>query len=1054
MRGTVGTLVVGLLLAAPVARAAGVDQALLGGMAWRELGPFRGGWATSVAGVPNEPDRFYFGGADGGVWRTDDAGRTWQAEFQHGPAGSIGAIAVAPSDPRIIYIGTGQVAPRYDVAAGAGVFRSDDGGRSWHEAGLSDTRHIGRIWVDPTNPEIVMVAAQGQFFGHGTARGVYRSTDGGRSWTRVLYINDTTGVVDLVADPHNPKLMFAAAWDAQQYPWQSYFTPVAGPGSGIYRSDDGGLHWQRLSGHGLPAGSLGRISLAATDTAAGARIYAVIDGGGDDKKSGLYRSDDGGGTWRRVNPGEAFTNYYASRITVAPNDPDVVYTVGQSIRRCVAGGTHCTIIKGSPGGDDYHVIWINPLHPDHIITGSDQGAVVSVNGGATWSSWYNQPTVQVYHIAADNRFPYWIYAGQQDSGTIGIASRSDYGAISWRDWHPVGGDERDDDIPDPTDPDIVYASGLGGKVTKWDARTGQVQNITPWPISSYGMRPTKVTYHYLWVTPLAISATGPVTLYLGAQTLFASTDRGKTWSVISPDLTGKQAGATHCGGNPDPDAAKACGYGSIAVIEPSPRHAKEIWVGSDDGMIWLTRDGGRTWQDIAPKSVAAWGKIACLDVSSIRDGVAYAVVDGQRTGDFAPHILKTDDYGKSWTEIDHGLPAGHFVASVRADSRKPGLLYAGTEQGVFVSFDDGGQWQRLGRNFPTTWVRDLLVHDNDLIAGTQGRGIWVLDDLSPLREMTSTLAAAPMHLFTPAPSFRVHPDNNADTPPPPETPLGQNPPGGAIIDYWLGATPKTPVVLTIRDARGEVIRRFASNETPVAAPAELYFARAWTRPPHALPASPGFHRFVWNLRYAQPRAIHYTYSIAAVWGKGTPALPLGPYVLPGTYTVTLSANGVDQSAKLVVTEDPRVRTSATDLRASLALSERIVPALDTAWVGEAERQAVLAALDKAAPKVAAARTAAAKLRAGPDVFDKSDSILGGIETDLEGVDAAPTAAQVSVVGNEITRLHTAYAAWQTWRKTTLPQVNIAVKTAGLAAISVPPVAMLKIASPDAGADLP
>ncbi len=1038
-------------VAAPVA--APVATQVARALSWRQIGPFRGGWATMVTGVPTQPNTFYFGAADGGVWRTDDAGRTWRPEFQHGPAGSIGAIAVAPSNPDIVVIGTGQPEPRYDIASGAGVFRSLDGGKTWKNLGLADTRHIGRIWIDPGNPDIMLVAAQGQFFGQNTARGIFRTTDGGQHWSKVLYVNATTGVVDLAVDPNNPKLMFAAAWDAQQYPWQSYFTPVAGPGSAIYRSDDGGVTWQRLAGHGLPDGPLGRISLAAAHITRGTRVYATIDGV-TKQKSGLYRSDDGGDTWRRVNPGAAITDYYASRITTAPDNPDIVYTVGQSIRRCVDAGTKCTIIKGSPGGDDYHFIWINPLRPDHIITGSDQGAVVSINGGVTWSSWYNQPTVQIYHLAADNRFPYWIYAGQQDSGTIGIESRSDYGAISWRDWHPVGGDERDDDIPDPTNPDIVYASGLGGKVTKWDQRTGQVQNITPWPVSSYGRRPTEVKYHYLWITPLAISAKGPVTLFLGAQKLFASADRGLTWSVISPNLTGKRAGAADCAGNPTPAAAKACGYGSISVIAPSPRHGHEIWVGSDDGMIWLTKNSGQNWVDVSPPFISLWQKISSIDVSPLEDGVAYVAVDGQRTGDFSPHILKTKNYGKTWVEIDSGLPRGHFVSTIRTDPRKPGLLYGGTEQGVFISFNDGESWQPLGANFPTTWVRDLLVHDNDLIAGTQGRGIWILDDLSPLREAASVPAVTSLRLFAPAAALRLHPDNNMDTPPPPETPLGQNPPGGAVIDFWLGKVPTTPLTLEIRDAAGHLIRRFESDHPDHLPPAELYFAKAWTREPEALPSTLGFHRFIWNLRYPRPLAIHYTFSIGAVWGKGTPALPLGPYVLPGKYTITLRTGDLTQVAKLNVAEDPRVSASSANLGASLALSEKIIPALQQTWTGEAERQAILSQLDKAGQTSTPARQAAQALEASGDAFDSIDTVLGGIETDLEGVDAAPTQADEIVVTQEMTKLNEASRKWLAWQRNVLPAVNTALAKTGRPAIKLPPVSELRIAPPDPGADLP
>ncbi|MEO8812621.1 MAG: hypothetical protein ABI376_06895, partial [Caulobacteraceae bacterium] len=479
-----------------------------GALGWRLIGPFRGGWGEMVAGVAGAPDTFYFGAAGGGVWRTDNAGRTWSSLFDRGPTAPIGAIAVAPSDSNTVYVGAGQPEPRYDVAGGTGVYRTADGGRSWASLGLEKTRHIGRILVDPRDRDHVLVAAVGDFFGSGPDRGVFRSLDGGVTWARTLKVDDDTGAVDLVSDPKDPDVVFAATWQARQFPWQSYFTPVAGPGSGVYRSSDGGATWARLGGKGWPAGPLGRISLAATRTPAGLRLYAVISAA---EVGGLYRSDDGGASWTRVNDEPAFTGYYASRVAVAPNDPDVVFLVGQSVRRCTDGGKTCEIVKGAPGGDDYHDVWIDPTRPGHMALASDQGVTISVDGGGTWSSWYNQPTGQFYHLATDDRFPYRIYSGQQDSGTVSILSRSDYGAIGVRDWNPVGGDERDYDIPDPDDPDIVYASGLGGKISRWDARTGQSANITPFPEPNYGERQTTTAHHFVWVTPMAVSRLGPTT---------------------------------------------------------------------------------------------------------------------------------------------------------------------------------------------------------------------------------------------------------------------------------------------------------------------------------------------------------------------------------------------------------------------------------------------------------------------------------------------------------------------------------------------------------------
>lgn len=1048
---------VALAVAALVlAGAAPPDPRLYQDLHWRLLGPFRGGWATMVAGVADQPDTFYFAAAGGGLWHTIDAGRSWQPLFDHGPAASIGAVAIAPSNPATLYLGSGQPEPRYDIAAGRGVYKSTDGGVHWQDLGLHDTRYIGRIWVDPNDANTVLVAAQGHFFGPSADRGLYRSTDGGRSWAHVLKLGDWTGVVDIAADPHNPAVLFASAWEAHQYPWQSYFTPVGGGGSGIYKSTDRGVTWTRIAGGGWPSGPVGRISVAVSDVASGTRVYAAVDAEAKTKARGLYRSDDGGTRWTRVNDGDAFTDWYASRLTVAPDDPDTLYTVGQSIRRCTHGGATCTIIKGSPGGDDYHDIWINPAHPDHIITGSDQGAVVSVDRGATWSSWYNQPTGQFYHLAADNRFPYWVYSGQQDSGTVGIASRSDYGVLSFRDWHPVGGDERDDDIPDPTDPLIVYGSGLGGRVSRWDGHTGQVQNISPWPVSSYGKRPTLSRYHYLWVTPLAASRTGPAALYLGAQLVFRSTDGGRNWATISGDLTGKIAGAKNCGGNPTPQEAKACGYGAIAAIEPSPREAGTVWVGTDDGLIEVTHDLGGTWSNVTPAAVPLWAKVASLDVSAATAGSVYAAIDGHRLDDFQPHVLRSRDDGQSWQPITTGLPADHFVSVVRSDPVKPGLLYAGTDAGVFVSFDDGDHWAALQQNLPTAWVHDLLVHGDDLIAATEGRALWVLDDLSPLRQISADIAQQKVHLFVPADAVRVHANNNTDTPPPPETPLGQNPPAGAIIDYWLGATPHGPVVLEIRDAAGHVVRRFSSADHLAPAPAERYFAPAWTRPPIILASTPGMHRFVWSLRYDRPRTVNAAYSIAAIWGEDTPVVPLGPYALPGSYRVVLTVDGESVTAPLIVEQDPRVHTQTADLAASLALSQRIDGALALAWLGHGERAAVLHELDTAHDP--AAHTVAAQLSApltpGELSFSAADAILGAIEGDLEAADVAPTAAQLAVVDRTIGQMQAAAQRWAAFKSTGLAALNASLTRGHHAPIVVPRPDQIATAVPDAGQDLP
>jgi photosystem II stability/assembly factor-like uncharacterized protein len=1002
-----------------------------------------------AAGVPGEPNTFYFSAAGGGMWKSIDAGRTWRPISNDLPP-AIGAFAVAPSSPDTIYVGSGQVAPRYDVAAGHGVFKSTDGGKTWKPLGLAATRDIGRIWVDPRNPDLVVVGALGHLFGPNPERGIYRSTDGGKSWVHALAINDDTGVVDLAADPTNPNLLYAAAWQVRERPWLSYFEPAVGPGSAIYRSTDGGASWARLAGNGWPQGPLGRIGLAVTHTAQGTRIYAAVDSKSD---GGIWRSDDGGDHWQRVNADEGtFGNFYFARLTVDPRDPDVLYSAGQSIRRSADGGKTWTVIKGAPGGDDYHFLWINPEHPDHWITASDQGTAVTVDDGRTWSSWYNQPTGQFYHVAADKRFPYWIYSGQQDSGTVGTASRSDYGAITFRDWHPVGGDERDYMLPDPDDPNIVIGSGMGGRVSRYDASTGQVANVSPWPINSYGARPTAVKYRYGWVTPIAFTPTKPHTLLLGAQVLFSSADEGTHWDVISPDLTGTRPGARDCQGELAGEQANtramACGYGVISAIAPSPETAGLIWVGTDSGLIQLTRDGGEHWQNVTPPSLKPWEKISAIDASALDPATAYAAVDNHRQDDFSPHVLRTHDYGESWTEVDTGLPADEDVAVVRADTVRSGLLYAGTSQGAYVSFDDGAHWQSLRMNLPKARVNDLLVHGDDLIAATQGRSIWVLDDVTPLRQLSSAVLAAPAHLFAPEVAWRVYPNNNKDTPLPPETPQGQNPPAGAVIDYWLGKDTQGPVTLEVYSFTGQLVRRFASDEPTPSIHADRYFDEKWLRPAPGLSAAPGMHRFIWNLRYARPQAIAYEYSIAAVFGENTPTAVDGPFVLPGIYSLVLTVDGQQYRAPLVVQLDPRVHTSSADLRALLTFSQSLCAALERASSVYEEQSAAHDQLQALATRLTAAHAQRSLLSAVERLRDATggggdrdlrgiSSRIGALEADAESADLAPTPADLEVFRQESGALDQAARAWR-GREGQLRRLNARLRRAHLPVIGVGP----------------
>ncbi len=1044
--------------AAVPSAAAPVDPALYAPLHWRLLGPFRAGWAEMIEGIPSEPNTFYFGASGGGVWKTDDAGRTWTSMFDNGGSSAIGAIAIAPSNPNVIYIGGGQPEPRYDVEAGRGVYKSTDGGKTWTDLGLHDTRYIGRIWVSPTDPNLVIVGAVGHFFGPSDARGIYRSTDGGKTWSHPLAPGGYTGVNDIVSDPDNPHTLFASTWQAQQYPWMSYFKKIGGPGSGIWRSDDSGVTWHELSGGGWPSGPLGRISLAAARKGGHLRLYAMID---SEDSGGLWRSDDGGEHWVRANQASAASDYYFNRITVDPSNPDVIYLTGQSIRRCTNAGADCKIFRGSPGGDDYHFIWIDPKNSGHIAEGSDQGASISVNGGRTWSSWYNQPTGQVYHVATDNRFPYWVYAGQQDSGTIAIASRSDYGQITWRDWHPVGGDERDFDIPDPVDPNIVYASGLGGQVSRWDARTGQVTDVSPWPLSNYGARPSTVAHHFNWVNPLVGSQAGPPALYLGGEVLWKTTDQGNHWSIISPDLVGKVPGATGCGGDVTREQALACGYGTLVTIEPSPTSPAEVWTGSDSGIVAFTRDGGAHWTQVTMPGAKPWEKIANVDLSALDPNTAYVAVDGHRIDDWAPHIFRTHDGGKTWTEVTRGLPAGQVVTAIRSDPVQPGLLYAGNETGVYVSFGDGDTWQSLKQNLPTSWARDLTIHGDDLIVGTQGRAIWSLGDLALLRQIKPSIAAEKVHLFTPAPAVRVRFNNNHDTPLTPETPRGENPPEGAVIDYWLGSAPKGPVTLEIRDPSGAVVRRYSSAEAPQPLPSERYFQEGWVKPEPVLSAAPGAHRWVWDMRRDRPKAVEYSYDIAAVWGLNTPLDPRGQFVEPGRYTAVLTVDGKSQTVPVDIVADPRV--VGADYHAARAFSESLYAPMQTAWLGYAETEAVRDGLDKRIAQIKdpallaeakALRTTLEPPEAPHAGFEAESATLATLETSAEQSDAAPTEALQQTAAATVAQVNADWAAWQKLKNSELEQLNRRLSAAGLQPIVVPAGAALRVKPPTGGADLP
>jgi photosystem II stability/assembly factor-like uncharacterized protein len=1041
MKSAFGTLV--LAAAAAVAAAAPVDSAAYQDLRWRLVGPFRGGWATCAEGVPDSPATYYFGAAAGGVWKTEDAGASWFPIFDGESAASIGDLAIAPSDPRVIYVGTGQIQARYDIASGNGVFRSDDGGKSWRHLGLSATRAIGRILVDPRDPDTALVAALGHIFGPNKERGIFRTTDGGKSWSQVLFVNEETGGADLAADPENPEVVYASLWQVRNYPWLSYWKPMAGPGSGVYKSTDGGRTWSRLRG-GLPD-DVGRIALAASR---GGRVWALIDAaaGADGRNpAGLYRSDDAGESWTRVNATAGLASSYMNHLTADPRNRDAIYVGGQSIRRSEDGGQTLHFFKGAPGGDDYHYLWINPKNPDYMVTAADQGTVVTQNGGRSWSDWYNQPTAQLYHVETDDRFPYWIYSGQQDSGTVGAASRSDYGRLNFRDWHPVGGEERGWDVPDPQDPLIVYGTGLGGTITRWDGRTGQVQNVSPAVESTYGRRPTGEGLRWTWIFPLAISRQAPHAVYTGAQYLLRSLDQGASWERVSPDLTGEEPGTPGCDGDVTVANARPCGFGVIFTIAISRKDGREIWIGTDDGLIQLTRDGGKTWKNVTPKGLPVWGKVATLDLSALDPGTAYAAVDTHRLDDFTPHVYRTLDYGETWREIGAGLPPSRFVTAVRSDPVRRGLLYAGTDGGVSVSFDDGASWQSLQLNLPTCWVGDLTVHGTDLVIATQGRGLWVLDDVTPLRQLGADAASGAARLLAPATAVRSRSDLNRDTPLPPSYPIAQNPPAGAVLDYVL-AKPAASVRLEILTERGEAVRAFASDDPTEKLNAHRYFPETWVRPPAPPPTAAGHHRFVWDLRYPRPKADRYEFMIAAVWGKDTPVEPRGPLVVPGSYKVRLTVDGKSFEQPLRVTLDPRVSVPPEALAGQLAFQRSVGESMNASFEALLRVRGLRKSLEERkseAAAVAAVQREAQRLEEGETRSGRRLAGLAGVNGTLAAIlnaldlsDTPPTAIQKETYAGARARLDELLAASRKLLDQGLPRANAALKGAGLPELSI------------------
>jgi photosystem II stability/assembly factor-like uncharacterized protein len=884
---------------------------LFRGMKYRSIGPFRGGRSLTAAGTPGDPTTYYFGSTGGGVWKSSDGANTWSPIFDKDGAPSIGSIAVAVSDPNIVYVGTGEACIRGNISQGDGVWKSLDAGKSWKSVGLKDSRAIGRVIVNPRNADIVFVAALGHPFGRNTERGVFRSTDGGKNWDKVLYKDENTGAIDVAFDPQNPNVLFASLWETRRTPWS---LSSGGPGSGVYRSTDGGTTWKRLEEHGLPKGPYGRIGLAVG--ANSERVYALIEA----KDGGLYRSDDGGDTWDLVNGSHGLWQrpWYYMHIIADPQDANTLYVLDVEFFKSTDGGRNFNKIK-VPHGDN-HGLWIDPKNTKRMIASNDGGVTVSLDGGKSWTREDNQPTAQFYHVITDTRTPYYVYGAQQDNSTVAIASRGDDGAIGPDSWYEVGGGEAGYVAPNPADPNIVYAGDYQGNLTRFDRRTNQVKNIAVSPELGDARGAAALEHRFQWTAPIVTSPSDPNTIYYGGERVFKTSDGGTHWEAISGDLTrNDKTKQQPSGGEITVDDTGTEYYDTVFSIAPSPLAKGLIWVGTDDGLIQITRDEGKNWANVTPKNVdlVEWSRVSLIEASPHDAGTAYVAIDRHQNDDLAAYIYKTSDYGATWSRITTGIPDGAFVRAVREDPKKKGLLYAGTERGVFVSFDDGAHWRSLEINLPITPVHDLVVKNDDLVVATHGRAFWILDDVSPLRQFADSVAAENMHLYQPATAYRVHTG---------EAPAklffaGTNPPNGAVIYYYLKQAPKPEmkqeVKIEILDAAGSVIRRYSSNK---AAPLNEPLDPDDKKPEKQIKPEEGLNRFVWDLHYEEANRVPDYY----LWEYNDGAR--GPLALPGHYQVRLSlvtdgSNGASKSltSPFEVKLDPRVTTSESDLEKQFKL---------------------------------------------------------------------------------------------------------------------------------------
>lgn len=998
-------------------------------MKWRCIGPFRGGRTIGACGVIGHPNVFYMGVNDGGVWKTDDYGRTWQPLFDSEPTGSIGDVEVAPSNPNVIYVGSGEGVQRPDLSVGDGIYKSTDGGKTWMHLGLTDAYQIGGLAVDPKNENRVFVAALGHPYGPNEERGVYRTTDGGNTWQKVFYIDENTGAIQVTIDPVNTDIVYADMFEVRKGPWEN--GDFTGPNSGLFKSTDGGNTWKKLE-KGLPgkAEGLGRIGFCIAPSTPN-RLYAVVS---SKKGGGIYRSDDGGESWTLQNNdlkywdrGDDF-----AEMKVDPKNPDVVYDINVVSWKSTDGGKTWTGWKGAPGGDDYHRLWINPDNPDIILLAGDQGAAVTVNGGRTWSSWYNQPTAQLYHVSADNAFPYNVYSGQQESGSVCIASRGNDGQITDRDWHPVSAEEYGYVVADPLNPTIVY----GGKISKYNKLTGQAQDISP------DCHDGK--YRFIRTAPIVFSPVDHKTLYFAGNVVFKTTDGGNSWDVISPDLTRTSYNIPSSVGIYANDMMKHMKpRGVVYTIAPSPLDENLIWAGSDDGLIHVTRNGGSTWEDVTPPSITDWDKISMLEASHTDINTAYAAVNCIRLNDEHPHIYRTKDGGKTWKEIVNGLPE-EPINSVKEDPVRKGLLFAGSENAVYVSFDDGDHWQSLRLNMPASSIRDLVIKDNDLVVATHGRSFWILDDITPLRQLSKNSVKDAVTLYQPEPAYRVRWDMWPDTPLPADEPAGKNPPDGAIIDYYLKENSHDTVKLDLFDSAGTLVRHYTSKDSLYKIP-DVNIPLYWIRPQQILSADSGSHRFLWDMHYT-PLNVPPSYPISAIVGNTAPA-PTSPWVMPGTYTVKLTVNGKVYTKPLIIKMDPRVKASTGDL-----LEQH-----DYSMICYHDRQKALVLLNNIHSLQTQLKVVVDKIPQGnyTDLRDNIDTCyfklgmlnhlltdgipqgraslndeLGGLFGTMEGVDTRPTNQCIAETTEENAKFEEVWGKWILLQQD-LKELNTQLKTSGL-----------------------